>query len=75
MAQRTDTNGRLPKRPPQVIGRDPVNGNPILLKDGKFGQYVTDGQTNAALKSHDSVEGLSLERAAELLAQAELEDH
>ena len=56
------------KRPPREIGLDPVSGNPILLKDGKFGPYVTDGLTNASLKSHDSVGELSLERAIDLLA-------
>jgi hypothetical protein len=57
------------KRPPLEIGLDPVSGNLILLKDGKFGPYVTDGLTNASLKSQDSVEELSLERATELLAE------
>jgi DNA topoisomerase-1 len=39
------------------------------LKDGKFGPYVTDGKTNASLKSWDSVEALTEQRAVELLAE------
>jgi DNA topoisomerase-1 len=57
------------KPPLKELGKDPNSGNPILLKDGKFGHYVTDGNTNASLKSHDSVEELSKERAVELLAE------
>jgi len=62
--------GRAKAKPPlKELGNDPNSGNPILLKDGKFGHYVTDGKTNASLKSHDSVEELSKERAVELLAE------
>ena len=62
--------GRAKAKPPlKELGKDPNSGNPILLKDGKFGHYVTDGKTNASLKSHDSVEELSKERAVELLAE------
>jgi DNA topoisomerase-1 len=48
---------------------DPVSGNPILLKDGRFGPYVTDGIDNQSLKKGDTVESLTHERAVELLAQ------
>jgi DNA topoisomerase-1 len=48
---------------------DPVSGNPIQLKDGRFGPYVTDGVDNQSLKKGDTVEGLTFERAVELLAQ------
>ena len=61
--------GAKAKPPLKEFGIDPNSGNPILLKDGKFGPYVTDGQTNAALKKQDSVEELSMERAVELLAE------
>ncbi len=62
--------GRAKAKPPlKELGKDPNSGNPILLKDGKWGHYVTDGKTNASLKSHDSVEELSTERAVELLAE------
>jgi DNA topoisomerase-1 len=50
------------------LGADPVTGRPILLKEGRFGPYVTDGETNASLRKGDTVEGLTPERAAELLA-------
>ena len=39
------------------------------MKDGRFGAYVTDGETNATLRRTDTVEALTLERAAELLAE------
>ncbi|MBL5974664.1 MAG: type I DNA topoisomerase [Candidatus Leucobacter sulfamidivorax] len=47
---------------------DPVSGKPIKVKDGRFGPYVTDGETNATIPRGDSVEGITFERAAELLA-------
>jgi len=51
------------------LGDDPETGAPIVVKDGRFGPYVTDGKLNASLRRGDSVEGLSLERALELLAE------
>ena len=48
---------------------NPNSGKPILLKDGKFGPYVTDGKTNASLKNWESVEELTDQRAVELLAE------
>jgi DNA topoisomerase I len=50
------------------LGPDPVSGGPVVVKDGRFGLYVTDGTVNATLRRGDSVETLTLERAAELLA-------
>jgi DNA topoisomerase-1 len=51
------------------LGPDPVSGGSIVIKEGRFGPYVTDGDTNASLKAGegDVVETLSLERAASLL--------
>ncbi|MBO1901625.1 type I DNA topoisomerase [Leucobacter weissii] len=46
---------------------DPVSGKPIKVKDGRFGPYVTDGETNATVPRGDSVEDLTFERAVELL--------
>jgi len=60
---------RAAKPPLKELGKDPNSGQPILLKDGKFGPYVTDGKTNASLKSWDSVEALTEQRAVELLAE------
>ena len=41
----------------------------MVIKDGRFGPYVTDGETNATLRRSDSVEAMTVERAAELLAE------
>ncbi|MGH3877252.1 MAG: type I DNA topoisomerase [Actinophytocola sp.] len=55
--------------PLKELGNDPVSGKPMVVKDGRFGPYVTDGEFNASLRKADSVETLSDERAAELLAE------
>jgi len=54
--------------PLRELGADPVSGKPMVIKDGRFGPYVTDGETNASLRKGDSIEELTDERAAELLA-------
>ncbi len=54
--------------PLKELGDDPVSGKPIVLKEGRFGPYVTDGETNASLRKGDSPEEITPERAAELLA-------
>jgi DNA topoisomerase-1 len=46
-----------------------VSGRPIVIKDGRFGAYVTDGETNATLRKDDAIEAVTLERAVELLAE------
>jgi DNA topoisomerase-1 len=55
--------------PLKELGNDPVSGNPVVIKNGRFGEYVTDGEYNATLRRDDSVETMTLERAAELLAE------
>jgi DNA topoisomerase-1 len=55
--------------PLRELGADPVSGRPIVVKDGRFGAYVTDGETNATLRKADAVETVTVERAAELLAE------
>jgi len=55
--------------PLRELGPDPATGRPIVLRDGRFGPYVTDGDTNASLRKGDAVEGVTPERAAELLAE------
>jgi DNA topoisomerase-1 len=55
--------------PLKELGADPVSGKPVVIKDGRFGSYVTDGEFNATLRRDDSVEAMTLERAAELLAE------
>jgi DNA topoisomerase-1 len=54
--------------PLRELGADPSTGKPMVIKDGRFGPYVTDGETNASLRRGDSVEEITDERAAELLA-------
>jgi DNA topoisomerase-1 len=62
--------GRRAAAPPlRELGPDPMSGNPVVVKEGRFGAYVTDGETNATLRKADSVESVTIERAAELLAE------
>ncbi|GHB69246.1 DNA topoisomerase 1 [Streptomyces umbrinus] len=62
--------GRAAAKPPlKELGADPVSGQPVVVKDGRFGPYVTDGETNATLRSGDSVEEITPERGFELLAE------
>jgi DNA topoisomerase-1 len=59
---------RQASTPLKEIGADPVSGKPIVVKSGRFGPYVTDGETNASLRSSDDPEAITLDRAIELLA-------
>jgi DNA topoisomerase I len=62
--------GRASATPPlRELGNDPATGKPMVIKDGRFGPYVTEGETNASLRKGDEVETLTDERAAELLAE------
>jgi DNA topoisomerase-1 len=62
--------GRAAAKPPlKELGPDPVSGNPMVIKDGRFGAYVTDGEFNATLRRDDEIETITPERAAELLAE------
>jgi DNA topoisomerase-1 len=54
--------------PLRELGADPATGKPMLVKDGRFGPYVTDGEFNATLRKGDEVATLTPQRAAELLA-------
>ena len=56
------------KGPLREFGNDPVSSKPVVAKDGKFGVYVTDGETNASLSKGDRLEAMLPERAYELLA-------
>jgi DNA topoisomerase-1 len=53
--------------PLRELGEDPGSGKPVVVKEGRWGPYVTDGEYNASLKSSDTVEHITLERAADLL--------
>ncbi|MFI6485552.1 type I DNA topoisomerase [Nonomuraea sp. NPDC050663] len=55
--------------PLRELGEDPASKKPIVVKEGRFGPYVTDGETNASLRKGDTVEEITTERAAELLAE------
>ncbi|HEY0227060.1 MAG TPA: topoisomerase C-terminal repeat-containing protein, partial [Mycobacterium sp.] len=54
--------------PLRELGTDPVSSKPMVVKDGRFGPYVTDGETNASLRKGDDVMSITDERASELLA-------
>jgi len=57
-----------PKAPLKELGADPATGKNLIIKDGRFGMYITDGETNATLRRGDTVEFMTLERGLELLA-------
>jgi DNA topoisomerase I len=61
--------GRAAADPGKEIGKDPVSGNLVTLKSGRFGTYVTDGEYNATLRDGDDPTTLTIERAAELLEE------
>ena len=70
LAEPPKRRGRRGARGPlRELGSDPANGRPIVLREGRFGPYVTDGETNASLRKGDTIEGLTRERAVELLAE------
>ena len=55
--------------PLRELGEDPASGKPIVLREGRFGPYVTDGETNASLRKGDAPESITMQRAVELLAE------
>ena len=62
--------GRAAATPPlKELGADPVSGKPVVVKDGRFGPYVTDGETNATLRKDDDPAAITPERGFELLAE------
>ncbi len=63
-------HGRAAAKPPlKDLGIDPASGRPMIIKDGRFGAYVTNGEINATLRRGDDIETITSERAAELLAE------
>jgi len=60
---------RAPAPPLRELGEDPESGKPLVIKDGRFGPYVTDGETNASLRKGDDVESVSMDRAVELIGE------
>jgi DNA topoisomerase-1 len=70
LARPKERRGRgAPKPPLKEVGADPATGKPVVVKEGRFGPYVTDGETNASLRRGDDPETVTIERAAELLAE------
>jgi DNA topoisomerase-1 len=68
LAQPKTRGRRAAAGPLRELGDDPSTGKPMVVREGRFGPYVTDGETNASLRKGDSIEELSDERASELLA-------
>ncbi len=67
---KTRGRGTRAATPPlRELGEDPATGKPMVIKDGRFGPYVTDGETNASLRKGDDVASITVQRAAELLAE------
>ncbi len=64
------TRQRRAAAPPlRELGPDPLTEKPLVIKDGRFGPYVTDGETNASLRRGQTPESLSIEQASEMLAE------
>jgi DNA topoisomerase-1 len=59
---------RAAKEPLKELGADGVSGGTITVREGRFGLYVTDGETNASLRNEDTLENITTERAQELLS-------
>ncbi len=55
--------------PLRELGEDPASGKAIVLREGRWGPYVTDGETNASLRKGDAAESITNQRAIELLAE------
>jgi DNA topoisomerase-1 len=55
--------------PLRELGPDPITGKEVVVKTGKFGPYVTDGEVNATLRIGDTPETVTIDRACELLAE------
>jgi DNA topoisomerase I len=67
-AQPKQRRGRTAAAPLRELGPDPATQLPVVVKEGRFGPYVTDGTTNASLRKGDAIESITIERAGELLA-------
>jgi len=68
-AQPKQRRGRTAAAPLRELGTDPSTNLPIVVKEGRFGPYVTDGTTNASLRKGDGVDSIDIERASDLLAE------
>ncbi len=68
LAEPKKRRGQRTAAPLKEFGNDPSSGKPVVLKSGRYGPYVTDGETNASLRKGDDPETLTEERAYELIA-------
>lgn len=68
-AQPKRGRGATAAPPLKELGEDPTSGKPIVIKDGRFGAYVTDGTTNRTLPKDITIEAITHEQAVELLAE------
>lgn len=69
LAQPKTRQRRAPAPPLKELGIDPITEKPLVIKDGRFGPYVTDGETNASLRRGQSIESFTVELGAEMLAE------
>ena len=67
-SQPKQRRGQQAAPPLRELGADPASGAPMVIKDGRFGAYITDGEVNVTLPRGETVEGITPERAGELLA-------
>lgn len=68
-AQPKTRRGRTAKPPLKELGTDPVSGKPVVIKDGRFGPYITDGTTNVTVPRSSTVEEIEADQAYTLLAE------
>src|SRR5690606_4284419 len=62
--------GRGRSAPPlRELGADPASGKQLVVKEGRFGPYITDGETNVSVPQETSVDDVTHERAVELIAE------
>lgn len=62
--------GRQAAKPPLAdLGADPITEKRMVIKDGRFGPYITDGETNVTVPRAETVEQITAERASQLLAE------
>ncbi len=69
LAQPKARGRRAAAGPLRELGEDPVTHRPVVVRTGRFGPYVSDGESNATLRLGDTPETITLERAGELLAE------
>jgi len=69
LAQPKQRGRRAAAGPLKELGEDPVTKKQVVVRNGRFGLFVTDGEVNATLRLGDTPETISLDRACELLAE------